>query len=323
MNGRVYDPVIGRFLSPDPFVQAPYSSQSYNRYSYVWNNPLSMVDPSGYAGLSIDVNPSEEDLFTMNIASTRVSNGFANYNFHYEPLVTNFLSSGIDQTVGTSYFSLTIEPDYSRIDSFALNHALEYASSTAYNQMVKGVYDAQQLLGISLSVNQGNLTRSAYSMYQGLITDAVSQFACSVGCAINPLADEIMLALPMGAIGGAILRRGVTNNTKFYRYVGEGEAQVIKRTGKIPNVDAAGNPKDVYLTERFYKTAGRAKTHNQLPSKPSYRVEIDPGNVPNRTPFSRVNPTDNPQWGIGGGVESITRDAIKVDPSTLTRLKGG
>ena len=50
MNGRVYDPVIGRFLSADPFVQAPYNSQSYNRYSYVWNNPLNATDPSGYLG---------------------------------------------------------------------------------------------------------------------------------------------------------------------------------------------------------------------------------------------------------------------------------
>ena len=49
MNGRVYDPVLGRFLSPDPYVQSPYDSQSLNRYSYVANNPLSAVDPSGYA----------------------------------------------------------------------------------------------------------------------------------------------------------------------------------------------------------------------------------------------------------------------------------
>lgn len=48
MNGRVYDPLLGRFLSPDILVQAPYNSQSYNRYSYVWNNPVSFVDPSGY-----------------------------------------------------------------------------------------------------------------------------------------------------------------------------------------------------------------------------------------------------------------------------------
>ncbi|WP_020413338.1 RHS repeat-associated core domain-containing protein [Microbulbifer variabilis] len=48
MNGRIYDPTLGRFLSPDPFVQFPSSSQSWNRYSYVRNNPLSVFDPSGY-----------------------------------------------------------------------------------------------------------------------------------------------------------------------------------------------------------------------------------------------------------------------------------
>ena len=33
MNGRLYDPVLGRFFSPDPYVQFPGSPQSYNRYS--------------------------------------------------------------------------------------------------------------------------------------------------------------------------------------------------------------------------------------------------------------------------------------------------
>ncbi|VAW78390.1 hypothetical protein MNBD_GAMMA13-952 [hydrothermal vent metagenome] len=48
MNGRVYDPVLGRFLSADPQVQFPSASQSFNRYSYVHNNPLSYTDPSGF-----------------------------------------------------------------------------------------------------------------------------------------------------------------------------------------------------------------------------------------------------------------------------------
>jgi hypothetical protein len=47
MNGRMYDPVLARFLSPDPFVQAPDFSQNYNRYSYCLNNPLKYTDPSG------------------------------------------------------------------------------------------------------------------------------------------------------------------------------------------------------------------------------------------------------------------------------------
>ncbi|MBU3026762.1 RHS repeat-associated core domain-containing protein [Zobellia galactanivorans] len=49
MNGRLYDPALHRFLIPDNFVQDPYSTLSYNRYSYVWNNPLMYVDPSGEA----------------------------------------------------------------------------------------------------------------------------------------------------------------------------------------------------------------------------------------------------------------------------------
>ncbi len=48
MNGRVYDPLVGRFISPDPFVQMPDYSQSYNRYSYAFNNPLRFSDPSGF-----------------------------------------------------------------------------------------------------------------------------------------------------------------------------------------------------------------------------------------------------------------------------------
>ena len=47
MNGRMYDPLLGRFLSPDPFVQLPDFSQNFNRYSYCLNNPLVYVDPDG------------------------------------------------------------------------------------------------------------------------------------------------------------------------------------------------------------------------------------------------------------------------------------
>ena len=47
MNARIYDPYLGRFLSADPVLQDPSNMQSFNRYSYVWNNPLRYSDPSG------------------------------------------------------------------------------------------------------------------------------------------------------------------------------------------------------------------------------------------------------------------------------------
>lgn len=48
MNGRAFDPQIGRFLSVDPLVQSPLQTQSWNGYSYINNNPLAGTDPTGY-----------------------------------------------------------------------------------------------------------------------------------------------------------------------------------------------------------------------------------------------------------------------------------
>jgi len=48
MKGRIFDYNLGRFLSVDPIIGNPLSSQSLNPYSYIGNNPLSGTDPTGY-----------------------------------------------------------------------------------------------------------------------------------------------------------------------------------------------------------------------------------------------------------------------------------
>ena len=47
-KGRMLDPRVGRFLSVDPIVSNVWRGQSLNAYSYVRNNPLAYVDPSGF-----------------------------------------------------------------------------------------------------------------------------------------------------------------------------------------------------------------------------------------------------------------------------------
>ena len=49
MKGRLYDPKLRSFITPDPFVTDPFNPQGLNRYSYVQNNPATFVDPSGFA----------------------------------------------------------------------------------------------------------------------------------------------------------------------------------------------------------------------------------------------------------------------------------
>ena len=51
MNARLFDPVLGRFLQPDPMVQDPSGANGWNAYSYVLNNPLRYTDPTGMLGL--------------------------------------------------------------------------------------------------------------------------------------------------------------------------------------------------------------------------------------------------------------------------------
>jgi RHS repeat-associated protein len=58
MNGRVYDPLLGRFVSGDPLVTDLANGQSYNRYAYVLNNPTNLTDPTGFAEAKHDTKPN-------------------------------------------------------------------------------------------------------------------------------------------------------------------------------------------------------------------------------------------------------------------------
>jgi RHS repeat-associated protein len=57
MRGRIYDPRIGRFTTTDPVIADLHDGQSFNAYSYVWNNPLKFVDPSGFEPESPPILP--------------------------------------------------------------------------------------------------------------------------------------------------------------------------------------------------------------------------------------------------------------------------
>jgi hypothetical protein len=60
MNGRVYDPKVGRFLSVDPVFQFPENTQSLNPYTYVLNSALSFSDPTGFTCDGEDDNGCKE-----------------------------------------------------------------------------------------------------------------------------------------------------------------------------------------------------------------------------------------------------------------------
>ena len=68
MNGRMYDPIVGRFLSPDPYVQNATNPQNFNRYSYCLNNPLKYTDPTGEVFVLDDIIVAAVFGAIMNVA---------------------------------------------------------------------------------------------------------------------------------------------------------------------------------------------------------------------------------------------------------------
>ena len=81
MNARLYDPSMGRFLSPDPYVANPYASQAYNRYSYTLNNPLTFVDRDG-----------ENPIAILGIIAGAYLGGVAANDFNFNPLKWDYSS---------------------------------------------------------------------------------------------------------------------------------------------------------------------------------------------------------------------------------------
>ncbi len=104
MNGRIYDPVLARFLSPDPYVQAPDFTQSFNRYAYGWNNPFKYTDPSGNSIIAAVLIGGGINLVTQILAGN-VSNVDDMLMAFAIGGLSGFAGAGIGQAVGSAITS--------------------------------------------------------------------------------------------------------------------------------------------------------------------------------------------------------------------------
>jgi len=152
MNGRVYDPILGRMLSPDNEVQDPFDSQNLNRYTYCLNNPLLYTDPTGNTVLSHFLGWVKKNTWD---AMWNFLNGPGGVSdFLHNMGVPNF-SVGYNTSLGPNYsignnptvypFSGTV--DYSQVVYTAQTDAingLAYAQSAAYYLPVSGSYLSAQ-----------------------------------------------------------------------------------------------------------------------------------------------------------------------------------
>ena len=122
MNGRIYDPSLGRFLQADPMVQDPGNPQNWNPYSYVFNNPLVNTDPTGMfsigsflrtiasIAISIWFPGIAQFLWEWNLGVATVVGGFAAGVVGSGSLkggIINAFSAGLTYGIGISGWSAT------------------------------------------------------------------------------------------------------------------------------------------------------------------------------------------------------------------------
>jgi RHS repeat-associated protein len=161
MNGRLYDPVIGRFFSPDNYVQMPDNSQNFNRYSYCLNNPLKYTDPSGeiawfvpviagaiigaYAGASIQSGTAAFWKWNSNAWKGAIAGGIVGATIGYG-VSAALSSSGVVTGLTTTIKGSQVVTKSAGITSSILNSG---SINIAYNAITGGNWDNAWKSGIA------------------------------------------------------------------------------------------------------------------------------------------------------------------------------
>ena len=202
MNGRLYDPVLGRFLSPDNYVQLPDFSQSFNRYSYCLNNPLKYTDPSGEL-FGID------DAIIIGICIAGAANVWANWDEIQH-----------DWWHGVASFFIGVGSTALGIVNPILGAAALGTSNSIVNQLYNGNIDWEQ---VGLSTGMSLLTYGIGQKIGSLIDTSVSKITSKVK---NVVVEKWL----NGAIDGTI--GGFTLGTLFSLGNGENVGNALENGGK-------------------------------------------------------------------------------------------
>jgi RHS repeat-associated protein len=176
MNGRMYDPIVGRMLSPDPILQNPYSTQNYNRYSYVVNNPLKYTDPTGYSMLHRIL---EEEIHGGNgLPSWYAGDDFFggnsnNSNYHFYNNISHIANNQLGASGGWVYNFVSGEYDNALTGETMSRASMSYYLNSKAKRNDTGL-DGRQVLydakNNTVTANLFDIYETAYSF--GDVTNA-------------------------------------------------------------------------------------------------------------------------------------------------------
>ncbi|WP_419494855.1 SpvB/TcaC N-terminal domain-containing protein [Chryseobacterium bernardetii] len=199
MNGRLYDPLLRRFLNADENIQDPTNTQNYNKYGYVMNNPLMYNDPSGeFIWWIPAVAAIVSEIFTMYY--TQAPFDLSRFTGN---LIISYASAGIANGIGEIF----------QIGSQAAN-----SLGTTWTIVAKaGAHSLTQ--GVMSFIQGGNFWGGALS---GAFTSVSNDL---LGLATDKLGDNSILrsdgfALFNGAVSGGV--GSVLGGGNFWMGAGQG-----------------------------------------------------------------------------------------------------
>lgn len=203
MNGRLYDPLLRRFLNADEFIQNPYNTQNYNKYGYVMNNPLLFNDPTG------EIMGWDDALIAIGIAiftSTATDyymNRPINIGNMFQSVVMSLTSAGISSAIGDVFLAGT-----------------KVAEKLGTTGTIVAKAGAHAFAQGTLSYMQGS------NFWSGALSGAFASASNDLlGLAVNNVGDNSILrsdsfALFNGAISGGV--GSVLGGGNFWMGAGQG-----------------------------------------------------------------------------------------------------
>jgi RHS repeat-associated protein len=235
LNGRVYDPYIGRMLSADPVVGDPLNGQTWNRYSYVFNNPLAYTDPTGYCAVCIEtVRPPPRlnwlarnsifgDIFKIGITAVCVAIGPG-----CAPFAPLFAFTGSAVVAGLSGGNFT---DAMRAGTFAFIQAGAFQAIGGATGHNPAFGSSAFFVNVAGHAAAGCLmaTVSGSSCGSGALSGAVPAFAGPLingeGFSVRSLITNSMLGGLASVAGGGKFGNGAVTGAFGYLFNAEGGGQ--------------------------------------------------------------------------------------------------
>jgi len=258
MNGRVYDPQLGMFLSPDPYIQSPGNWLNYIRYGYCLNNPLKYTDPSGEFFFTALLSPVGLTALGViidgacwgavigggaySVSTAMGQGGFDNWSW------TNFGNSVLAGAASGSIFAGMglIAPSFTAPSTSFANNIPTYFGKASYAALSGGLSSGTGML-IGDYLDDGEINTPFEDYLKGMRTAAFTSGLLSSGTSVYDYAtwDRFTPTQKLARLRqefGIRIERNATNTTNYGYF------------------DPAKSQSKLYITDRGLQSRSMART---------------------------------------------------------------